>query len=166
MLWNTGNLTKNDNTGDLKNTAKEQWAEKIRCELSFLSWLLHFWKRGITVGMVRPNIPFLSTSLLLTFQNLSYVIYSQGREGKGEDGSLIVSVKLLSDSRQRREGRISKFEKKYQLSCKCTDKYKFRNDHSRRCFYICGEVKLRLSLIALCNPDSSPASFICLFKGT
>lgn len=94
--------------------------------------------------MLRPNTPFLSTSLLLTFQNLSDVIYSQGREGKGEGGSPIVLVKLLSDSLEGREGRISKFEKKkYQLSCKCTAKYKFRNDHSRRCFYICGEVRLQ-----------------------
>lgn len=29
---------------NVKNTAREQWAKKIRRELSFLPWWLHFWK--------------------------------------------------------------------------------------------------------------------------
>lgn len=117
--------------------------------------------------MLRPNTPFLSTSLLLTFQNLSDVIYSQGREGKGEGGSPIVLVKLLSDSLEGREGRISKFEKKNTNSVASARlNINLEMTIQEGVFTSVERSDSRLSLIALCNPDSSPASFIRLFKGT
>lgn len=120
--------------------------------------------------MLRANIPFLPTSLLLTFQNLSYIIYSQGRERKGEDGSLKSSVKFLSDSLERREGRISKFgeKKKKNLNSVASARVNINSEMAIQedVFISVERSNSKLSLIALCNPDASPASFIHLFKGT
>lgn len=129
----TQNGSQEDNRWDLKKHCKRAMSSADQMWI-FLSWLLHFWKCCITVSMLRPNTPFCST----TFQNLSDIIYSQGREGRW--WQLIASVKLLSDSL---ENRGSPSLKKNQLTCKCTDNYKFRNDYSGRCFYICGDVKLQ-----------------------
>lgn len=96
------------------------------------------------------------------------MIYSRGREGKGEDGSPIVSVKLLSDSLERGEGRISKFEKKNHINSVASAWININSEMTIQedVFTSVERSNPRLSLIALCNPDSSPASFIRLFKGT
>lgn len=90
----------------------------------------------------------------------------QGREGKAEDGRLTASVKLLSDSLERREGRISKFEKNINSVASAQININSEMTIQEDVFTSVERSNCRLSLIALCNPDSSPASFICLFKGT
>lgn len=140
ILWNTCNWTEDDSTHDLKNTAEEQRAKKMRCELFIfipvlLKILYYCWhleaKHSISFSKFTPYFPKLLLRYLFA-----------GEEGRAGDSSPIASVKLPSHSHERREN-LQVWKKKNQLSGQCMDKYKFRNEHSRRCFYICGEVKLQ-----------------------
>lgn len=162
MLWNTQNTRRQHMQFKKKSCKRAIGSEDQMLIKGFLSWLLHFWKCCIIVDMLRPNTPFCSTSLLLTFQNLSDIIYSQGREERRYQ--LTASVKLLSDSLGNRIENLQAWKNINSIA------YAQININSEMTtqdddFTSVEMSNSRLSLISFCNPDSSPASFIPLFKG-
>lgn len=144
----TQNGTQEDNTGNLKQHCKRAMSSEDQMWIKFgffilitalLKMLYYCWH-------AKAKHPILLHKFTSYFPKLiwHYLFTGEGREKMAVDGFSQAPLRLSW------EQRISKFEKKNQLTCKCTDKYKFRNDYSRRCFYICGDVKLQAQ--PYCSP--------------
>lgn len=160
----TQNGTQEDNTGNLKQHCKRAMSSEDQMWIKFgffilitalLKMLYYCWH-------AKAKHPILLHKFTSYFPKLiwHYLFTGEGREKMAVDGFSQAPLRLSW------EQRISKFEKKINSLANAQININSEMTIQEDVFTSVEMSNSRLSLIALRNLDSSPASFIPLFKGT